>query len=77
MTQTIVQLHAPTEIRGRVLGLFGMSSAGLRTFSGVMVGVLGSFATVHWSLAIAASALIVISISLLLILPAAPPLQHK
>jgi MFS family permease len=77
MTQTIVQLHAPTEIRGRVLGLFGMSSAGLRTFSGVMVGVLGSFATVHWSLAIAASALIVISVSLLLILPAAPPLQHK
>jgi MFS family permease len=67
MTQTIVQLHAPTEIRGRVLGLFGMSSAGLRTFSGVMVGVIGSFSTVHVSLAVAASVLIVISLSLLVL----------
>jgi MFS family permease len=54
MTQTLVQLHAPSEIRGRVLGLFGMSSAGLRTFSGITVGLLGSIATVHTSLAIAA-----------------------
>ena len=64
MTQTIVQLEAPSEIRGRVLGLFGMSSAGLRTFSGVIVGVLGSFATVHLSLALAAGALAVIAIIL-------------
>ena len=64
MTQTIVQLEAPSEIRGRVLGLFGMSSAGLRTFSGVIVGVLGSFATVHLSLALAAGALAVIAITL-------------
>jgi MFS family permease len=66
MTQTIVQLHAPTEIRGRVLGLFNMSSAGLRTFSGVTVGLLGSIATVHVSLACAAAAFMVITSTLLL-----------
>lgn len=54
MTQTIVQMTAPTTIRGRVLGLFNMSSAGLRTFSGVTVGIVGSYLTVHTSLAVAA-----------------------
>lgn len=64
MTQTIVQLEAPTEIRGRVLGLFGMSSSGLRTFSGVIVGVVGGFATVHVSLALAAGTLIAVTLVL-------------
>ena len=31
MAQTIVQMNAPAAIRGRVLGLFNMSSAGLRS----------------------------------------------
>jgi MFS family permease len=53
MTQTIVQTNAPNDMRGRVLGLFNMSSAGLRTFSGLTVGLLGSLATVHTSLFIA------------------------
>jgi MFS family permease len=38
MNQTIVQMKAPDEIRGKVLGVFGMSSAGLRLFSGIFVG---------------------------------------
>jgi MFS family permease len=54
MAQTIVQLNAPNEMRGRVLGLYTMSSAGLRTFSGVTVGLVGSVATVHVSLALSA-----------------------
>ncbi len=54
MVQTIVQLEAPAGIRGRVLGLFSMSSMGLRTFSGVTVGVIGSIVSVHTSLAFAA-----------------------
>ncbi|MDF2693539.1 MAG: hypothetical protein K0S65_1922 [Labilithrix sp.] len=65
MTQTLVQMNAPTTIRGRVLGLFNMSAAGLRTFSGVTVGLLGSITTVHASLAIAASAFIATSLALL------------
>jgi MFS family permease len=57
MTQTLVQLNAPAEIRGRVLGLYNMSSLGLRAFSGVTVGFAGSFIGIHWSLAASAIAL--------------------
>jgi MFS family permease len=51
MSQTLVQLHAPTDIRGRVLGLFNMSALGLRAFSGITVGLVGSLTTIHQSLA--------------------------
>ncbi len=70
MTQAIVQLNAPSDIRGRVLGLFGMSSSGLRAFSGVTVGILGSFATVHASLAIAAAAFTMVALGLFIRQPA-------
>ena len=53
MVQTIVQINAPNEIRGRVLGLFNMASLGLRAFSGLCVGMLGSVITIHDSLALA------------------------
>jgi len=65
MTQTIVQLHAPSEIRGRVLGLFNMSSGGLRAFSGITVGLVGSLTTVHVSLALAAGAFLLVTLGLL------------
>src|SRR5262252_1799223 len=60
MAQTLVQLHAPAAIRGRVIGLFGTSQNGMRAFSGVTVGVFGSLVGVHASLAISAMALMVI-----------------
>jgi hypothetical protein len=69
MTQTIVQLNAPAEIRGRVLGLFNMSSGGLRAFSGITVGLLGSIITVHFSLALAAAAFMAITLVLLARMP--------
>jgi MFS family permease len=69
MTQTIVQLNAPSEIRGRVLGLFNMSSGGLRAFSGITVGLLGSVWTVHYSLSLAAAAFMATTITLLLRAP--------
>jgi MFS family permease len=56
MAQTLVQLHAPENSRGRVLGLFSMASSGLRTFSGVTVGLAGSLTTIHTSLAVSAAA---------------------
>jgi MFS family permease len=65
MAQTLVQMNAPNEIRGRVLGLFNMSSLGLRMFSGVTVGLLGSLIGVHYSLAFAAGAFIAVVASLL------------
>jgi len=55
MVQTIVQMNAPNEIRGRVLGLFNMSALGLRAFSGVTVGLVGSLIGVRVSLAVSAS----------------------
>ncbi|HET7539758.1 MAG TPA: MFS transporter [Polyangiaceae bacterium] len=74
MTQTIVQLQAPPTMRGRVLGLFNMSSAGLRAFSGITVGLVGSFLGVHASLALAASAFMLVALTLLARLPPASKL---
>ncbi len=65
MAQTLVQLHAPVGMRGRVIGLFNMASLGLRAFSGVSVGLLGSFIGVHWSLAMSAIVMLAIATSLL------------
>jgi MFS family permease len=47
IAQTIVQLEAPVVLRGRLIGLFSMSAFGLRAFSGVTVGVVGSLIGVH------------------------------
>jgi MFS family permease len=60
MAQTLVQLNAPIESRGRVVGLFNMSGLGMRAFSGISVGVLGAWIGVHWSLALAAFVLLTI-----------------
>jgi MFS family permease len=65
MAASLVQINAPPDMRGRVIGLFGMASLGLRAFGGVSVGVLGSFVGVHWSLAAAALAMLATAISLL------------
>lgn len=65
MAQTLVQLNAPPEIRGRVIGLYHMSHNGLKTFSGITVGVGGSLIGIHWSLALSAAALLVMAMTLL------------
>ena len=57
ITQTVVQLRAAPQERGRVLGVYGMSSGGLRAGSGFTVGLLGAVIGVHWSLAASAAAL--------------------
>jgi len=65
MAQALVQLNAPAEIRGRAIGVFAMAAQGMRTFSGVSVGLVGGLLGIHWSLALAAGVLF-ISISALL-----------
>jgi len=65
MAQTLVQLNAPDAIRGRVLGLYGMSSLGMRAFSGITVGMLGSLIGIHHSLTISAMVLLAVTIALL------------
>jgi len=62
MAQTLVQLHAPPAIRGRVIGLYAMSALGMRSFSGVTVGLGGSLIGIHASLALSAAALLVLLI---------------
>ena len=57
MAQTLVQLNAPAHMRGRVLGLYSMAAGGMRAFSGVTIGVVGSIIGIHWSLALSAMAL--------------------
>jgi MFS family permease len=64
MAQTLVQLHAPAQLRGRLIGLYNTSNNGLRAFSGVTVGLLGSLIGVHWSLALSALALLAITLGL-------------
>jgi MFS family permease len=64
MAQTIVQLLAPPRLRGRLIGLFAMSSMGLKAFSGVTVGVAGGLIGVHWSLALSAMVLLAITVGL-------------
>jgi len=56
MAQSLVQLNALPEMRGRVIGLFNMSALGLRFFSGITVGLAGTLVGVHVSLAASAAA---------------------
>jgi MFS family permease len=65
MAQTLVQIHAPPDMRGRVIGLFNMASLGLRAFSGVSVGLIGSLIGVHWSLALSATVMLAIACGML------------
>jgi len=65
MAQTLVQLHAPAPIRGRVIGLYILSALGMRAFSGVTIGVVGGLIGIHGSLALSAMALLAIMAVLL------------
>lgn len=58
MAQTLVQLGAPAQIRGQVIGVFFMASAGMRTFSGVTVGLAGDVIGIRGSLSISAGVLL-------------------
>jgi MFS family permease len=65
MAQSLVQLHAPAAIRGRVIGVFAMAASGLRTFSGLSVGLLGASIGIHNSLGLSAVALLTVYLGIL------------
>jgi MFS family permease len=71
MAQSLVQIHAPPAIRGRVIGLYNMASLGLRAFSGITVGLVGSLIGIHLSLSLSAMTLFVIIAFLFAFVP--PP----
>jgi hypothetical protein len=56
-----VQIEAPAHLRGRLIGLYQMSNNGLRAFSGITVGLVGSLIGIHWSLALSALVLLVVT----------------
>jgi MFS family permease len=66
MAQTLVQIHAPAPIRGRVIGLFNMSALGMRACAGVTVGLVGSFIGIHVSLA-GSALLLLLAVGVLLV----------
>ena len=61
MTQTLVQLNAPPELRGRVIGLYQTSALGMMTFSGFTVGFGASVLGVHWALITSAAMLLALT----------------
>ena len=65
MSQTLVQLLAPSQIRGRVVGLFTTAMMGLRAGSGFTVGLLGTIIGVRYSLAVSSFAVVAVSFGLL------------
>ena len=42
ITQTVVQLRAPREKKGQVIGVYGVAANGMRIGSGFTVGLLGA-----------------------------------
>ena len=59
ITQSIVQLEAPADNRGRVYGVYGVFASGLRTGNGVTLGVLGALMGIPYSIALCAAVLVV------------------
>jgi MFS family permease len=59
MAQALVQLSAPPAIRGRVIGVFSMAASGMRMFSGITVGIVGSLIGIHYSLPLSAAVLLI------------------
>lgn len=67
MSQTVVQLEAPDEARGRFLGAYSMTSLGLRLGSGIIVGIVASLIGPAAAIGVDAAALAVVAIALLFV----------
>jgi MFS family permease len=65
IAQTLVQLLAPAEKRGRVIGVYAMASNGLRAGSGLSIGLMGGWIGIHWSLGVSAVTLALLVIGLI------------
>jgi MFS family permease len=67
IAQTLVQLLAPPDKRGRVVGVFNMASNGLKAGSGFTIGLAGGLIGIHWSLGLSAVLLGTFVVGLLLV----------
>ena len=77
MAQALVQMHAPEVMRGRVIGVFSMSAMGMRTFSGLSVGLLGARVGIHDSLAGSAGLLFLIIAAMFIIRSRRTPVSAR
>jgi MFS family permease len=59
ITQSIVQLEAPADDRGRVYGVYGVFASGFRTGNGLTLGILGAILGIPYSIALCAALLVV------------------
>jgi MFS family permease len=66
-SQTIVQLQAPADRRGRFVGAAGMTAQGLQAVSGILISVLAIGLGVAGGVALAAGALLVVTLALLVV----------
>jgi MFS family permease len=76
MAQTLVQLNAPAELRGHVIGVYAMAALGMRMFSGITVGVLGSLIGIHYSLALSAGGVLLGAAALMRRFRQLPAIAH-
>jgi MFS family permease len=63
-SQTVVQLEAPSEQRGRFIGAFNTTNMGFRVGSGVLVALLGALVGIPVAVALAAGTLALICVAL-------------
>lgn len=77
-SQTVVQLEAPPEQRGRFVGAFNTTNMGFRVGSGVLIAVLGALVGIPAAVALAAGTLLLICLALAVVAarlrPAHPPM---
>lgn len=74
MAQTLVQLEAPPALRGAAIGVYGTFAFGMRTFSGLSIGLVGAQIGIHGALAASAAVFFVLAGFLLrrFLIPDAP-----
>ena len=77
MAQTLVQLNAPPEARGKVIGLYTTAAQGLIMFSGITVGIGGAWIGIHASLAWSAAILVIVACAVLIFLCPKGPTMLK
>jgi MFS family permease len=66
-SQTIVQLEAPSDRRGRFVGAAGMTGQGFQAGSGILIGLLASGLGVAGGVTVVATALLVVTAALLIV----------
>lgn len=69
-TNTLLQLAAPDAIRGRVMGLYSLSTFGLQVFNGPAVGTLAFLLGVPAALSVMAAGILAVTVGIALRLPA-------